>query len=157
MRVFLALFLVLGLLAAPAIAQEEPAAEQVSEKAPAKQVANDDDRRRALAEQMHKFRPVREQINRAIDQYAQTQAPNQREGFKTAMRNVLNYRALEKISTDAYAETFTLKELEAMVEYYSKPEARSASDKFDAYAGIVFPEITRMLDKALIRVRTGGQ
>lgn len=157
MRVFLALFLVLGLLAAPAIAQEEPAAEQVSEKAPAKQVANDDDRRRALAEQMHKFRPVREQINRAIDQYAQTQAPNQREAFKTAMRNVLNYRALEKISTDAYAETFTLKELEAMVEYYSKPEARSASDKFDNYAGIVFPEITRMLDKALIRVRTGGQ
>lgn len=149
------------LFARPAIAQDEAATNEAAQEARTdiqlpKDANSEYASRRALAEKMHKFRPVREQVNSAIDQYAQTQPPQQREAFKTTMRNVLNYKALEKISTDAYADTFTLKELESMVEYYSKPEARSASDKFDDYAGLVYPEIIRMLDKALIRVRTGG-
>ncbi|MGB0718972.1 MAG: hypothetical protein ACPGRX_00775 [Bdellovibrionales bacterium] len=114
------------------------------------------DQRLELAQKMHEFRPVSQQVESAVNQYAQTQAPDQREAFKTAMRSVLNIKALEKISVDAYADTFTLPELQAMVEYYSKPEARSASDKFDDYAGIVYPEIVRMLDRAAMRVKTGG-
>jgi hypothetical protein len=68
----------------------------------------------------------------------------------------LNYEALEKISIDAMAETYTVAELEAMNEYYSKPEAKSAQPKYSNYANKVFPEITRMLDEAVMRVRTGG-
>lgn len=81
----------------------------------------------------------------------------ERETFKTAMRNVFNVTALEKISTDAYAESFTVEELRAMVEYYSKPEAISATEKFQNYANIVYPEIMRMLDRAAIRIKTGQQ
>jgi len=113
------------------------------------------DERIALAKKMHELRPVREQVEQAINQYAQTRPQGERESFKSTMRNVFNMRALEKISIDAYAETFTAPELSAMVEYYSKPEAISAGEKFDNYAGIVYPEIVRMLDRAAIRVRTG--
>lgn len=114
------------------------------------------ERRLKLAEKMHELRPVRDQVENAIEQYAQTQPPEERAAFMSAMRSVLNPKALERISIDAYAEVYTEEELKAMVEYYSKPEARSASDKYNDYAKIVYPEIVRMLDKAAMRVRTGG-
>ena len=115
-------------------------------------------RRVELSKQWHKLMPVpvREQVNAAIDQSAQSQPENTREIFKANMKNALNYDALEKISIDAMAETYSATELEAMVEYYSKPEAKSAQAKYDAYANKVFPEIRRMLDQALMRARTGG-
>ena len=134
----------------------EVEAGEISE-AEAAAIANDPtyDERRQLAAKMHELRPVRDQVEMAIDQYAQSRPASERESFKVAMRNVFNVKALEKISVDAYAETFTVKELRAMVEYYSKPEAISASDKFSDYANIVYPEIVRMLDRAAIRVKTG--
>ena len=113
------------------------------------------DERIELATKMHELRPVRAQVDGAIEQYALTRPESERISFKSAMRNVFNIKALEKISIDAYAETFTVEELRAMVEYYSKPEARSASDKINAYAEIVYPEIIRMLDRAAIRLKTG--
>lgn len=109
-----------------------------------------------LAKKMHEIRPTRDQVNAAIDQAAMTQPEQEREAFKSAMREVLNYRAIEKISIDAMADTFTAEELQAMVDYYSKPEAKSAGDKEGAYRAKVYPEIIRMLDAAMMRVRTGG-
>ena len=132
----------------PAFAEDEAAAPAVAEDPTYEE-------RIALATKMHELRPVREQVDHAIAQYAQSRPEGERESFKSAMRNVFNIKALEKISIDAYAETFTVEELRAMVEYYSKPEAISASDKLNSYAAIVYPEIVRMLDRAAIRVRTG--
>jgi hypothetical protein len=119
---------------------------------------SDLERRIELAKEWHKIMPVsvRQQIDTAIDQVAQSQPEDSREVFKANMKSVLNYEALEKISIDAMAETYTVAELEAMNEYYSKPEAKSAQPKYSNYANKVFPEITRMLDEAVMRVRTGG-
>ena len=113
-------------------------------------------RKLELAQSMHELRPVSEQVQVAIDQFAQTQAPEQREAFKLAMEDAFDIEMLEEKSVQAYIDTFTTEELEAMVEYYSKPEARSASDKFSNYAAIVYPEIVRMLDAAVMKIRTGG-
>ncbi len=143
MKVFLTLIIsMVMLMGTPALAQDSTDA--------------DNARKMELAQKMHDFRPVRDQVDDAINRYAQTQPEQTREGFKTAMRSVLNYQSLEKISVKAYVDTFTLPELEAMVEYYSKPEARSASDKFNNYVAIVYPEIIKMLDQAAMRVKTGG-
>jgi hypothetical protein len=114
------------------------------------------DQRLALAKKMHDIRPTRDQVYIAIDQVASGQPENEREPFRQAMRNILNYKAIEKISIDAMAETYTPAELTAMVDYYSKPEAKSASDKDQAYAAKVYPEIVRMLDQAMMRVKTGA-
>lgn len=130
-------------------AQDATAAEQTKEE----DVSYEE--RMALAKKMHELRPVREQVEEAINQYANTRPVEERESFKSAMRNVFNIKALEKISLDAYVETFTVEELRAMVEYYSKPEAKSASEKINNYAAILYPELMRMLDRAAIRVRTG--
>lgn len=112
-------------------------------------------RRHELAREMHKLRPTRDQVYAAIDQVAQSQPESERESFRTAMRNILNYAAIEKVSVEAMAEIYSETELTAMVEYYSKPEAVSAALKDPLYAEKVYPEIIRMLDQAMMRVRTG--
>ncbi len=114
------------------------------------------DRRLELAGKMQAINPARDQVNQAIERYVTNLPESEREVYRTALHNILNYRALEKISVDAYAETFTEAELAAMVAYYSKPEAISARDKHEQWAGKVYPEIIRMLDKAMMRVKTGG-
>ncbi len=110
-----------------------------------------------IAKKLHELRPTADQVNDGIDQVAETQPEAEREAFKTAMRAALNYKTLEKISIDAMAETYTVPELQAMLDYYSKPEAKSAGEKDEEYAKKVYPQITKMLDEAMMRVRTGGQ
>lgn len=109
-----------------------------------------------LARQMHEFRPSKTQIDDAIAQVSAMVPEQEREAFKIAMGQVLNYKAIEELSVEAMAETYTEAELKAMVEYYAKPEAQSASDKAGAYAAKVQPEIVKMIDKAMMRMRTGG-
>jgi len=157
MKRLLAVLITITMLSnAPSFAQDEAKSDDTTQaQASAEAVNVTYDERVELAKQMHELRPVRDQVEGAINQYAQTRPPAERESFKTAMRNVFNVKALEKISVDAYAETFTVEELRAMVEYYSKPEARSASAKTAQYGAIVYPEIVRMLDRAAIRLRAG--
>ena len=113
-------------------------------------------RRAELAKKLHDLRPTRDQVYAAIHQAAATQPPEEQESFRMAMRNVLNYQAIEKISIDAMVEIYTEPELQTMLDFYSKPEAKAASAKEDQYAGKVYPEIMRMLDEAMMRVRTGS-
>ena len=161
MRILTVLFLALAMLPLTAGAEEAPApavsAPMSATEAP-KQDPADLDKRMALAKKWHDLMPVsvRDQINAAIDQAANTQPEKEREIFKANMKNILNYQAIEKISIDAMAEIYTAAELEALVDYYSKPEAKTANEKYPIYANKVYPEITRMLDQAMMRARTGG-
>jgi hypothetical protein len=41
-----------------------------------------------------------------------------------------------------------------MVDYYSKPEAQSAAKKDAEFAAKVYPELIKMLDQAVIRLRS---
>lgn len=119
---------------------------------------DDFDQRMALATEMLKINPAQDQLANAVDIYIKNYMfaypQREQEIFRTAMLEVLNPQALEKISIDAYAETFTREELEAMVEYYSRPEAKSARLKEAQLNAKIAPEMTRMLDQALMRVRT---
>ncbi|PCI56117.1 MAG: hypothetical protein COB36_04860 [Alphaproteobacteria bacterium] len=109
----------------------------------------------SLAREMHKIRPTRTQIDSAIQRASLALPAHSRRAFVGAMKGMLNYNAIERISVDAMIETYTLKELDSMVKYYSKPEAKSASDKVMSWASIVQPEIVNMIDKAMMRIRTG--
>lgn len=159
MRAFYVALMLLLTIPGVAKAADAPAATPAAAEAPTQAPAQDPsdlDERTALAKKMHDINPARDQINGAIDDVAQSQPEAERETFKTAMRSILNYQAIEKISIDAMAETYTKAELEAMVEYYSKPEAKSAAKKDDLYNQKVYPEIGRMLDQAMMRIRTGS-
>lgn len=143
--------------AAPnAAAQDAAAPESQAEAAatPAKDDA-DYDRRVKLATELHTLRPTKPQVYDAIDRVSTMQPQADRAAFVTAMRNILDYRAIEKISVDAMADTYTAEELEAMVEYYKQPAAQSAMTKEAAYGQKVYPEIIKLLDQAMIKVRAG--
>lgn len=126
------------------------------------QVTSEDDdfaERLALATQMLQIQPAEEQIERAVDSYIRaylfTQSEENQNTFREAILSAMKPKALEKISIDAYAETFTVEELQAMVNYYSSPAARSAAEKRGELNGRISPEIAKQLDAALMRLKTG--
>ena len=128
--------------------------------APVAWAEDDFEQRLELAEQMLDIRPARVQLESALDQYIANymfnQPDHEQKIFRSAMLNVMNHKALNKIAVDAYAETFTVEELVAMVEYYAKPEAQSARKKQGELNRKISPEIIHMLDQALMRIRAEG-
>jgi hypothetical protein len=144
MRVFL---LIIGLLLAqPSFAQSEKV--DLMEKL-------------ALAAQLEQIRPVENQIKSAVGRYVELKltdaSPENRAKAAAALMEIINVKALQQISIDTYAEVYSQAELEAMVEYYTKPEAKTAAAKQDQIAARIGPEIIRMLDQALIQARTAAQ
>lgn len=115
--------------------------------------------RLALAKQMLEIQPAEEQIERAVDSYIRaylfTQSEENQNTFRQSILSAMKPKALEKISVDAYAEIFTVEELQAMVDYYSSPEAKSAAEKRGELNGRISPEIAKQLDGALMRLKTG--
>ena len=109
----------------------------------------------SLAQRMHEIRPASEQINNAITQMARNLPPRERPIFRTAMSGAIDYEALERFSVEAMAMTYTVLELQSMVEYHEKPEAQTAVAKVDVYIERMEPKITQMLDAAMMRIRTG--
>lgn len=109
----------------------------------------------SMAKVMHDIRPTRVQVDSAVRRAAANLPTFERESFIVSMQSMLNYNAIERISIDAMVDTYTLHELESMVEYFSKPEAKSASAKVPSWARAVQPEIVRMIDRAMMRIKTG--
>jgi hypothetical protein len=112
--------------------------------------------RLALAQKMHELRPARQQIEDAVTAAANRLPAANRDEFKTQMMKSIDVDALEKKSIEAMAQTFTKPELEKMIDYFGSPEAQSIAQKLLVYQSIVMPEITAMLDKAIMEARTGS-
>jgi hypothetical protein len=125
-KVFAFLAIVVCLMSPPAFAQDDDIGARLD-----------------LARKMHEFRPSKMQVDGAIGQVSAMLPEREREAFKMAMKQVLNYKAIEELSVDAMAQTYTEAELQA-------------SDKAGDYAAKVQPEIVEMIDKAMMRMRTGG-
>lgn len=158
MRFSLALLIALGLFAmAPAHATTETAPPEPAAEAPATDTADADTpvRRMELSRELHKIRPVKPQIDRAIDKISQEVPSEHRAPFTATLKRMMNYGALQYFSIKIMAELFTVQELQAMVDYYSKPEAISAADKMMQYQDKLGPEIIKMLDAAMMEMRTG--
>lgn len=113
------------------------------------------DKKVALAKEMHKVRSTRSQVDAAVQRASMMLPEVERAPFINVMGTMLNYNAIERISVDTMVDTYTLKELESMVEYYSKPEAKSANLKMATWAKQVQPEIARMIDRAIMKIKTG--
>ncbi|MBX2834461.1 MAG: hypothetical protein KTR28_05780 [Micavibrio sp.] len=112
-----------------------------------------------LADEMLEINPPSRQVEQAVDAYLEAQdgvfmIEADKVRFKTAMIKILNANSLEQISRNAYADIFTLAELLAMVEYYSKPEAITARDKIPDLEGAIYPAIMKMMDQAIMKAKT---
>lgn len=114
------------------------------------------ERRLELSKQLHEIKPIKPRIDHSIDNIANQMKNTDQRAFAATVKRILNYNSIKTASINAMAEIYTVEELEAMIEYYSKPEAKSAAEKQDEYQQRVSPEITKMMDKALMEMRTGG-
>jgi len=139
------LILCLLLTLSPAWAQESVGAGSV-------------EKRLELADEILALNPPRDQVRAAVTSFVDTQLmtykPEEKEIIRVKMLEIINYRALEQLSREAYAEIFTEKELAAMLEYYAKPESISARDKVPEFNQRIYPEIIKMLDTAYMKART---
>ncbi len=112
--------------------------------------------RMELAKKMHTINPLDPQIDGEIRRASLTVPFLEREAFLAAMSTVINRKTIEEVSIKAMAEIYSVAELEAMVNYYGKPEAKSAMAKIGDWARIVQPQLSRIIDRAIMRVKTGA-
>jgi hypothetical protein len=137
MRVFLAIC-ILSLIAVPAFAQDATKAERVE-----------------LAKKLNEVNPVAKQVESSIGRVGASWGLAEKEKFQREMMAKIDIKKVEQVSMDALVDTFTKEELQAMLDYYSKPEAASIMQKMPVYQGLVQPGISREIDKALMVLRTG--
>lgn len=112
--------------------------------------------RRELSAKMHEIWPVRTRVEEALDSVAENMPEGDRASFKAQMRKAVDYKQLETESVDAMAAIYTEAELKAMIGFYSSPEGRAISAKTDDYMKALQPVMVKMLDNALLTMRTGG-
>lgn len=139
MKILLAVFLLL--LSGPAFAQD-------AAKPPA-----DMKERIALATQFHKIRDLKIQINKTLDTMGESLTPEGKTKYQSEMRRVFNYKVVEDASIKAMAETFTVPELKALIDFHSKPEGRSATDKMGEYDAKLMPTLKNAVDGALTELK----
>lgn len=114
-------------------------------------------KRLELSKQMHEIWPTRAKIESAIDAVGEQVPEAERTKFKAAMRRAVKFQAIEEKSIETMAEIFTVKELEAMIEFYGSKEGRSVAFKTGDYESALQPLLIKMIDKALLDTRLGAQ
>lgn len=140
------LFLLALMLSVPAYAQEgTPVAAEEAISA----------ERLKLAEQMHEIWPIRTRVESAIEKVSENFPEERRAEVKAAMRKSIQFDELEEESIKAMAGIFTEEELKAMIEFYGSDVGRSISEKTSDYELALRPIMTKMMDKAMLDLRTG--
>lgn len=111
--------------------------------------------RLALSRQMHEIRPIKMQVEEVITQMALRYPENRRDEFISRMMEIFDNQTLTEISVHAMADTFTVPELEKMIEFHGSPEGKAVSKKMPVYQALVEPELIKKIDQALMELRTG--
>lgn len=137
MRLFLTVCL-LSLLALPAGAQDDDKAQRLE-----------------MAKKLNMVNPVSRQIEASVKRVGESWGLSEKEKFQREMMAKIDMASVEKASMEALADTFTLAELQVMIDYYSKPETAKIIEKMPVYQGLVQPGIAREIDRALMALRTG--
>ena len=109
--------------------------------------------RTELATEFHKVRNLRVTINRALEEVGKDLPEEKRIMYLRDVQKVFKYDQVEKASIDAMARIFTTAELRAMIDYYKKPEAKSASNKMAFYEQKLTEELKRALDDAFVQIK----
>jgi hypothetical protein len=153
MKIILPLFALSLLLAVPCHAQEEGKPVSADEELAGGQsipAANLE-----LAKQMHEIWPIRTRIESAINAVAENFPPEKKVQAKAAIRKSIQFDQVEEESIKAMASTFTEEELKAMIAFYGSETGRSISAKTTDYELAMRPVIVKMMDKAMLDLKTG--
>lgn len=127
--------------------------------APAASVAlsADEQVRLDLAGKMHEIWPIRTRVESALESISKNFPEEKQTEAKAALRKAINFDLLEEESIKAMAQTFTAEELKAMIEFYGSDNGKAISAKTQDYEEALRPVMTKMIDGAMLDLRTGQQ
>lgn len=144
MKYIFLLYLAVCLLTSPVMAQGQstPDAPVVAETL-------------ALAEKMHEVWPIRIRVESAIEAVSKNFPEERQAEVKAAMRKNIQFDLVEEESIKAMATTYTAEELQAMIDFYGSETGRSISAKTTDYEMALRPIFVKMMDKAMLDLKTG--
>lgn len=118
-------------------------------------ISAEEQERLDLATKMHDVWPVRPRVEAALDSIATNFPEDKQAEVKAALRKSIQFDELEEESIKAMAEIFTAQELTAMIEFYGSETGRAISAKTSDYELALRPVMVKMIDKAMLDLRTG--
>jgi len=92
--------------------------------------------------------PMKEMSRDMIAETAKNLPANIRQQYIQYMTQFIRVDVLESTALASMAKHFTLKELNALANFYGSPEGRSAMKKFGVYMGDVMPVIQQEMMRA---------
>jgi hypothetical protein len=109
---------------------------------------DDKEARTEAAERYSKVVPMKELMEDMAEQMGKNLPPAKAAAMKELMVKKLDIQALERESKQGLVRHFTVKELNAMADFYGSPEGRSILKKFGVYMAEMQPIILREIRKA---------
>ena len=108
-----------------------------------------------LAKKLNEALPPARQLEQSLTQIAKQWNLQDVEKFRKEMMAEIDVAGIEKKSADTLAELFTKDELELMLSFYSSPLQAKIAEKMPVYQGLIQPFISKEMDRALMKLRTG--
>lgn len=130
-------------------------AQEVQDDATKKAVDAVQTERLELAKKINEVLPPARQIEQSLNQVADQWGLQEKDKFRREMMAEIDVAGIEKKSADTMAELFTKDELELMLAYYSSPLQVKIAEKMPVYQGLIQPFLSKEVDRALMKLRTG--
>ncbi len=105
--------------------------------------------RQAAAERYLAAAPLDSMMKDMVDKTAENLPVGQRKEFVKFMIKYVRINVLERAMISSMVRHFTVRELNALADFYGSPEGRSAIKKFGAYMADVMPTIQQEMERAI--------
>lgn len=92
--------------------------------------------------------PAEMLFNDVTERMSRDMPTGEREAFRSAMKQSVDFPALTSAMRNAMLKTFTADELQALTDFYSSPIGRSAVAKMGAYMAELAPVVTAEINRA---------
>lgn len=127
--------------------------------APAAYAQNKQDDKQSLAERYYDLNPSWKTISRAIRARAQSAEFNARQRlvFITAMEKLINKPAVKNAAIPVIADLFSEEELRALISFYENPHIQSSLAKQETFDRKLAPFVTKIMDEAYLKYKTGSR
>lgn len=133
MKLLLSTSLALMIFAAPVMAQDTSEMAQKLE----------------LAKQYSGFISIEEEVNKSIEDLVVQLPVEKRALLKSTLERNIKVDQLQSVSEMALADVFTVKELQALVNFYSTPEGMAIKEKMPVYQSRLEPILGQMIKDAV--------
>lgn len=105
--------------------------------------------RQAAAERYLSVVSMESMMKDMIDKTAANLPASQRDEYKAFMTKHVNTAVLERAALASMVRHFTVRELDALTEFYGSPEGRSVMKKFGAYMADITPVLQQEMRRAI--------